>query len=108
VVTHTTTWLHGLDIPLVPMGEGHVDLEIDSLNLLPGRYLVSLLLNSCLRQHTYDLLENPVHLDVEEAPIYGSTRHIDSRYGLVFFPQRWRLEGIGSRTVIDLSSAAHG
>ena len=108
VVTHTTTWLHGLDIPLVPTGEGHVDLEIDSLNLLPGRYLVSLLLNSCLSQHTYDLLENPVHLDVEEAPIYGSTRHIDSRYGLVFFPQRWRLEGIGSRTVIDLSSAAHG
>jgi len=66
------------------------------------------LLTSCLRQHTYYLLENPVHLDVEEAPIYGSTRHIDSRYGLVFFPQRWRLEGIGSRTVIDLSSAAHG
>jgi hypothetical protein len=66
------------------------------------------LLNSCLSQHTYDLLENPVHLDVEEAPIYGSTRHIDSRYGLVFFPQRWRLDGIGGCAAINVSSAANG
>ena len=35
-----------------------------------------------------------MNLDIEEAPIYNTTRRIDSRYGLVFFPQRWHLDGI--------------
>jgi lipopolysaccharide transport system ATP-binding protein len=94
LVTTSTTWLHGLDIPLVPVGEGYVDLEIDSLNLMPGRYYLSLRLGSLLDQRTYDALEHAVYLDVEEAPIYGQSRRIDSRFGLVFFPQRWRLDGI--------------
>jgi lipopolysaccharide transport system ATP-binding protein len=96
LVTDTSTWLHGLDIPLVPAGDGYLDLEIDSLNLLPGRFYLSLWLDSCVIRRVYDALEHAVHLDVEEAPIYGSSRRIDSRYGLVFFPQRWRLEGIGN------------
>jgi len=96
LVTDTSTWLHGLDIPLVPKGDGYVELEIDVLNLLPGRYYFTLWIDSCDTRKDYDLIENAVHLDVEEAPIYpGATRRIDSRYGLVFFPQRWRLEGIG-------------
>jgi lipopolysaccharide transport system ATP-binding protein len=107
-VTDTSTWLHGLDIPLVPAGVGYVDLEIGSLNLIPGRYQISLWMNSCVRTHMYDVLENAVHLEVEEAPIYGSTRHIDSRYGVVFFPQRWRFDGIEGRTALDVSSAGTG
>lgn len=95
-VTITTTWLHGLDIPLVPAGEGYVDLEIGSLNLIPGRYRLSIWVNSCLRTYMYDGLETVAHLDIEEAPIYGSSRAIDSRYGVVFFPQSWRFDGIGS------------
>ena len=105
LVTDTGTWLHGLDIPLVPVGDGYLDLEIDSLNLLPGRYYFSLKLDSCLETRVYDALEHAVHLDIEEAPIYGSSRRIDSRYGLVFFPQRWRLDGIGSGAAIDVSPA---
>jgi lipopolysaccharide transport system ATP-binding protein len=96
LVTDTGTWLHGLDIPLAPAGDGYLDLEIDSLNLIPGRYYLSLQLDSSMSQHLYDGLENAVHLDIEEGPIYGSTRRIDSRHGVVFFPQRWHLEGIGS------------
>jgi lipopolysaccharide transport system ATP-binding protein len=107
VVSDTSTWLHGLDIPLVPAGEGYIELEIDSLNLLPGRYQFSLWINSCLQSHTYDALENPVHLDIEEMPIYGSSRRIDNRYGVVFFPQRWRLDGIGSGAAVAVSSAAN-
>ena len=102
------TWLHGLDIPLAPAGDGYLDLEIDSLNLLPGRYSFSLLLDSSMRTHVYDALEHAVHLDVEEAPIYGSSRRIDSRRGLVFFPQRWHLDGIGSGATIEVSPAANG
>ena len=108
LVTDTGTWLHGLDIPLVPAGDGYLDLEIDSLNLMPGRYYFSLKLDSCLETRLYDALEHAVQLDVEEAPIYGLSRRIDSRFGLVFFPQRWRLDGIGSGAAIEVSPAANG
>ncbi|HKD53581.1 MAG TPA: ABC transporter ATP-binding protein [Steroidobacteraceae bacterium] len=107
LVTDTSVWLTGLDIPLLPMGEGYVDLEIDSLNLVPARYYFTLFINSCLEPIMYDLLEHAVYLDVEEAPIYGQSRRIDSRYGMVFFPQRWRFDGIGSGN-IDVSPAANG
>jgi hypothetical protein len=50
-------------------------------------------------------LEHAIYLDVEEAPIYGQSRRIDSRFGLVFFPQRWRLDGIG-RSTLEVSRAA--
>jgi len=103
LVTDTGTWLHGLDIPLVPAGDGYLDLEIDSLNLMPGRYYFSLKLDSCLETRLYDALEHAVQLDVEEAPIYGLSRRIDSRFGLVFFPQRWRLDGIGSGAMAETS-----
>jgi lipopolysaccharide transport system ATP-binding protein len=96
VVTDTSTWLHGLDIPLVPPGEGHIDLEIDALTLLPGRYYFSLWLDSVMQQRLFDSIENAVHLDIEEAPVYNSSRRIDNRYGLVYFPQRWHLDGIGA------------
>jgi len=95
LVTDTSTWLHGLDIPLLRAGDGYVELAIDSLNLLPGHYHLSVWVNSCVRTHMYDGLERAVHLDVEEMPVYGSSRPIDSRYGVVFFRQRWRLDGIG-------------
>jgi lipopolysaccharide transport system ATP-binding protein len=109
LVTDTGTWLHGLDIPLVPAGEGYLELEIDALNIMPGRYYLSLLLDSCVETRIYDSLEHAVVLDIEEAPIYGQSRRIDSRFGLVFFPQRWRLDGIGSGvTALDLSPAANG
>jgi len=108
LVTDTGTWLHGLDIPQAPTGDGYVDLEIDSLNLIPGRYFLSLQLDSSMSTKLYDMLEHAVHLDVEEGPIYGSTRTIDSRHGLVYFPQRWRLEGIGHGSAIAVGDAASG
>jgi lipopolysaccharide transport system ATP-binding protein len=107
LVTDSSTWLHGLDIPLVPAGDGYVDLEIDSLNLLAGRYYLSLWLDSCVVRRVYDSVENAVYLDIEEAPIYGSTRRIDSRYGLVFFPQRWHFDGIGSAPTMGVSQVAN-
>jgi hypothetical protein len=52
----------------------------------------------------YDLLENAVYFDVEDAPVYGS-RRIDSRFGVVFFRQRWRLDGIGRGAALEVSAA---
>jgi lipopolysaccharide transport system ATP-binding protein len=106
LVTDTSTWMHGLVIPQVPAGDGYIDLEIDALNLIPGRYQLSMHVTSSVRSHLYDAVDNARHLDVEETPIYGSSRRIDGRFGVVFFPQRWRLDGIGSRAAINASSAA--
>jgi len=101
LVTWTGTWHHGLEVPLLPAGDGYVELEIDSLTLMPGRYYLTLVLSSGLEGRLYDFIENAVYLDVEEAPIYGHSRHLDSRFGVVFFPQRWRLEGIGSGRTVE-------
>src|SRR2546430_8143647 len=38
---------------LVPLGDGYLDLEIDSLNLMPGRYYFSLKVRS--EEHTSEL-----------------------------------------------------
>jgi hypothetical protein len=38
-------------------------------------------------------VENRVTLDVEVANIYNSGKIIDSRHGIMFFPQRWDLSG---------------
>jgi len=108
VVTDTSTWLHGMDIPLVPRGDGYIDLEIDSLTLLPGRYFISLWLDSTLQQHLYDSVENAVHLDIEEAPVYNSSRRIDNRYGLVYFPQRWKVQASGRTGSLEVPPAATG
>jgi lipopolysaccharide transport system ATP-binding protein len=109
LVTATGTWHHGLDIPSLPAGDGYIELEIAELNLMPGRYYLSLSVDNWGTHHFYDILENAVYLDVEEASIYGSGRRLDSRFGLVFFPQRWRLEGISARDAAGAaSSVAHG
>jgi hypothetical protein len=108
LVTDSSTWLHGIDIPLVPVGEGYVELEIDFLNLLPGRYFLTLWVDSVMTKKCFEVLENSIHLDIEEAPVYNYSRRVDNRYGLVYFPQRWNLEGIGHRARLEVSSAANG
>ena len=92
LITETSTWHHGLHISEIPAGDGHIDLEIDSLNLMPARYLFSLWLTGD-GGHIFDGLEHCVKLEVESANIYNSGHSLDSRFGVVFFPQRWRLEG---------------
>lgn len=95
LVTETSTWHHGIDIPLVPPGDGWIDLEIRLLNLLPAHYYLSLWLTG--EHHVvHDCLEHCTRLEVEASSVYQSTRIIDSRHGIVFFPQRWKLDGLQS------------
>jgi lipopolysaccharide transport system ATP-binding protein len=97
LVTDTSTWHHSISIPVVEAGEGFLDLEIDSLNLLPAKYSLSLWLTDMVGAVVYDNIENAVTLEIETANIYRSGRDIDSRCGIVFFPQRWNLSGIPKR-----------
>jgi lipopolysaccharide transport system ATP-binding protein len=95
LVTDTSTWHHGLDIPEIPTGNGYLDLDIDFLNLLPGRYDFSLWITG-QSHHVYDGVEHCARLEVELANVYRSGKDIDSRSGIVYFPQKWNLQGLHS------------
>ena len=91
LITETGTWHHGIDILEMPQGKGYVDLEIDNLNLLPASYYLSLLLGSG-EGILYDGVEHCLKLQIEgSSDIYRSSRTLDSRHGIVYFPQRWHL-----------------
>jgi lipopolysaccharide transport system ATP-binding protein len=93
LITEASTHLHNLDIRRVARGNGFLDLEIDALTLLSGRYYI--MAGIATRDGTpEDVLENCARLDVEVADVFGSGQALDSRYGLVFLPQRWKLEGM--------------
>lgn len=111
LITATGTWHHALEIPTIKEGHGYLDVEIDAFNLLPARYVLSPWLTG-LGGHVYDIVDNSVPIDVEVANIYNSGRPIDSRSGIVFFPQRWRLHGlrveqvsVQNGSVLDVSKA---
>jgi lipopolysaccharide transport system ATP-binding protein len=93
LITETSTWHHGIDFALIDSGPGYVDLEIACLSLLPGRYHLSLWLSG-IGGVLHDGVEQGLPLDIESGTIYGSARTIDSRFGIVFFPQKWSLEGV--------------
>lgn len=100
LITDTSTSHHNIHIHELPPGDGYIDLEIDSLNLLPARYYLSLGLTGGGQHHLYDFLENAVYIDVEATSIYGSNRVFDSRSGIVFFPQKWRLDGMRAEVTL--------
>lgn len=102
LVTDAGTWHHDIEIPLVSPGDGYIDLEIPCLNLLPARYFMSLWLTGTSsvphpvypQTGVHDSLEHGVSLEVELANIYNSGRVFNSRFGVVYFPQKWHLDGM--------------
>ncbi len=88
LITDLSSWTTGLEIPSLPPGPGSIDFEIDGLNLMPARHLMSLWIRSVGPIH-YDVLDNFMEFKVEPSNYFQSGRGIKSRYGLVFFPCRW-------------------
>jgi hypothetical protein len=88
LITDTSPWLHGVHIPEVRPGHGHIDLEFESLNLVPGHYAISLWIVAVGGTPIFDG-DVRASLEIEVADVYGSGRVLDHRYGLVYFPQRW-------------------
>ncbi|MBI4879386.1 MAG: ABC transporter ATP-binding protein [Planctomycetes bacterium] len=91
-VTEVSTWSTGFAVPCVEPGSGAIDLVIESLNLMPGRYYVSLWAEGMGPIH-YDVLDRCAILDVEPSNYYGSGRGVESRYGIVLLPCSFRLPG---------------
>lgn len=94
LVTDTSTSHHGLEVPRLDIGDSYVDLEIKCLNLLPAKFTISLWLTDMSGNVVYDNVEHGVSFEVEIANIYNSGKEIDSRSGIVFFPQKWNLDHI--------------
>jgi lipopolysaccharide transport system ATP-binding protein len=90
MITETGHGLHGIHIPKVGPGDGCIELEIDSLNLVPGQYSLSLWITGQLSKFVYDG-DVRASLEVEVADVYKSGRLLDGRHGIVYFPQRWRV-----------------
>jgi lipopolysaccharide transport system ATP-binding protein len=102
LVTETSTWHHGLTLPDLQVGAGHIDLEIDALNLLPARYFLSFFVVD-LGGRPYDVVDRSVRLDVEAGNVYGAGKISDNRTGIVFFPQRWHMDGLVASKDLILS-----
>jgi lipopolysaccharide transport system ATP-binding protein len=88
LITETGHRLNGVDLPKIAAGDGYVDVQIHSLNLVPGRYALSLWITAPSGKPVYDG-DVRTTLEVEVTDVYGSGRMLDSRFGLVYFPQRW-------------------
>jgi len=90
LITQTGHLLHGIHIPKVEPGDGYIELEIDSLNLVPGQYPFSLWITG---QSSKMVFDGDVRgsLEVEVADVYKSGRMLDGTQGVVYFPQRWRV-----------------
>ncbi len=93
MVTSMNTWMTGSDIPQLNPGRGRLDLRIDCLNLMPGRYYLSLWIKT-LGGVTHDLLDHCAIVDVEASDFYNSGREFDRRFGVFLLPCRWNLEAL--------------
>lgn len=90
LITETGNVIQGLDVPKVESGDGYIDVEIDSLNLLPARYSLSLWITAQGGVPVYDG-DVRTTLEVEPANIYPTGRLPESHHGIAYFPQRWRM-----------------
>jgi lipopolysaccharide transport system ATP-binding protein len=99
LVTETSTWHHGISVP-ASAGDGYLDLEIGCLNLMPAKYSLSLWITDMEGKLIYDNVENAITMEVEPANIYKSGKLLDSRAGLVFFPQKWDLSGVTGQDLV--------
>lgn len=93
LVTETGNVLHGTDIPEVKPGDGFIDVQISSLNLLPAQYYFSLWIADVGNTQIYDGDARAI-LEVEPSNLFVSGRTPHSGMGITYFPQRWTFSGI--------------
>ena len=105
LVTDTGTSLHSIYIPSIAPSDGYLDLEIDCLNLLAAKYAISLWITDMAGGVIYDNIEHAVTLEVDAANLYKSNLTVDSRYGIVYFPQKWNLKGMSGHAADTANSS---
>lgn len=92
-----STKMEGIDTPLVVPGEGYVDVEIGPLTLVPGNYFLDLAISPHIGSAyeiyygLYDFVEFPIETT---GRFFSGIEEKKTTSALVFFPSRWKLEGI--------------
>jgi len=89
LVSNIHNWSTNQVVPRAPQGKGSIDLEIDSLNLMPGTYYLGVWVSGHNEWH--DVLDNVAKLNIEPSDFYGTGRGVEARFGLIFFPFRWKV-----------------
>jgi lipopolysaccharide transport system ATP-binding protein len=79
------------EIASLPRGDGFIDLHIPCFAFQPGRYFLSLSLQTQGPIY-YDVLEYCLQYEVEPSNYFQTGKGISSEFGLVFVPWRWDLQ----------------
>jgi lipopolysaccharide transport system ATP-binding protein len=104
LVTSASTWQNGVEVPAVPAGPGYIDVELPCVNLVPGRYTLSLWVSDGpYTSHVYDAIDHCAVIDIHTGT-HEWGGNIDGRYGVVYLPRTWDLRGLGRRERL----ASHG
>jgi lipopolysaccharide transport system ATP-binding protein len=83
LVAQIHTYNSGVEIPFLSVGEGYIDVEIAELNLMPGRYSLSLFAAN-LGYLYHDVLQHCATLDVEVSTRYGFARGLQGNPIMLF------------------------
>jgi lipopolysaccharide transport system ATP-binding protein len=103
LVTEMNTWMTDFEIPFIDSGKGYIDLIVDFLNLMPGRYSVTLFLGA-VGPLFQDLLDHCGILEIEASDFYNSGKGIEGRFGVMFLPFHWERKHAGDETMRDIAS----
>ena len=106
-VTSVNTWASGFEVPILPPGRGSIELEIECLNIMTGRYYISLWVAG-VGSIWHDRLDQCTFIDVNTSDFYNSGRALSKHHcGLILFPAVWRMPGSnGEPTRSDAPSPA--
>jgi lipopolysaccharide transport system ATP-binding protein len=101
-LTTLCTNLSGYETPILYPGNGHIDVDIEFLNVMPDRYYLTLSIfneNEVITSNalSYDKLERCAVLDVEGSNYYNTGKGIDKWWGVMFLPNKWNFEGFNNR-----------
>lgn len=99
-VSELSTWNSSYSVPVMHPGKGHMDLAIGCLNLMPGRYYLTLWLES-VGDLDYDILENCATIDIETSNFLNSGKGMDARLGIVCLPCTWTLSNGHGRPLME-------
>lgn len=93
VISRVSTWLSGVDTPVLSRGDGFIDLCLDCVNLRSGRYSLSAWLGAPGPIY-YDSIDRCAVLNVEDADFYGSGRISQDKSVIMLLPCHWEGSGI--------------
>ncbi len=87
LITDAHTWTTCQAVPLARTGPGCIEIEIDSLNLMPDTYYLGIWASAFHEWH--DVLDSVAKIEIEPSDIYGTGRGVEARFGTIFLPFRW-------------------